>query len=159
MCLTFLTKLFNQPRLPYPEEPKGSSLITDIGPVIEAWLKNYRVPVDYWSYWKGVKIILTTEVEYADCCSEQIRVNPYWANPGVLAHEAAHRSYSFLTEAQKQDFAEAHDQLKKTSDKIILLYSINPYGLKNQVEGHAEVYRYWGDKMPEELKVYYPKLF
>jgi len=40
-----------------------------------------------------------------------------------------------------------------------LLYAKNPYGLTNDIEGHAEVYRYIGEKMPEQLKRYYPMLF
>ena len=44
-----------------------------------------------------------------------------------------------------------------TSNK--LLFSRNTYGLTNDIEGHAEVYRYIGQQMPEQLKQYYPRLF
>ena len=82
-----------------------------------------------------------------------------WLNPGVVAHEQGHNSYALLTDAQKTQFTTLFDSLKQTDAKLIYLWSVNSYGLTNDVEGHAETYRYWGSEMPDSLKIYYPKLF
>jgi hypothetical protein len=60
---------------------------------------------------------------------------------------------------RKADFKKAYTPLINSDPLIVFLYSRNTYGLSSVVEGHAEVYRYIGDKMPEKLKPYYPKLF
>lgn len=82
-----------------------------------------------------------------------------WYNPGVIAHEVAHFSWSLLSDAERLDFENLYTPLIKTDPYIKLLYSQNIYGLSSTIEGHAEVYRYIGQKMPAVLKKYYPKLF
>jgi hypothetical protein len=64
-----------------------------------------------------------------------------------------------LTPAMKANFSAVYTTLKNTDPLIRLLYSQNTYGLTNDVEGHAELYRYLGEKMPEQLKQFYPKMF
>jgi hypothetical protein len=86
-------------------------------------------------------------------------IKPKWLNPGVIAHEQAHNSYALLTPAQKASFSTVYTPLKNTDPLIKLLYSKNAYGLTNDIEGHAEVYRYLGRQMPQQLVPYYPQLF
>jgi hypothetical protein len=64
-----------------------------------------------------------------------------------------------LTGEQKREFSAVYAPLKRKDPLIVYLYSINSYGLTSDIEGHAEVYRYICEKMPEALKIYYPKLF
>lgn len=86
-------------------------------------------------------------------------IRPEWANPGVIAHALAHVSYSLLTMKMKEDFSTVYTPLKNTDPLIKLLYYQNRFGLTDDIEGHAEVYRYYGDKMPDQLKQYYPYMF
>ncbi len=86
-------------------------------------------------------------------------IQPKWLNPGVIAHEAAHYCYDLLSTSQIADFSTIYRALKDSDPLIRLLYSRNTYGLTNDIEGHAEVYRYIGQQMPIQLKPYYPKLF
>lgn len=157
MCKALLN-LFKKNKLPHPEESRLTTPVTDITAVREKWMKVYRVPVAYLEYWRGVKITLDDSVPFAWCSSEEIRINPYWANPGVLAHEAAHRSYSFLNKDEKSAFAVEHERQKVNSPMVRLLYSINQYGLSSPIEGHGECYRYLCTDMPKSLQLYYPKL-
>lgn len=145
--------------LPHPEEPKLLQPATGLESVRIAWLTGWAVPMQFISYWMGINLELTPDVAVADTTDAVTRVNPYWATPGVLAHEMAHRSYAFLTDPQKAEFAAAYHAVKDNDPLIVYLYSINTYGLQSDIEGHAEVYRYIGGKMPEQLKAYYPKLF
>lgn len=159
MCKAILNLFKKESKLPHPEEARLTKPIEDVEVTRHAWFVKYQVPMAYWSYWQNIQITITPDVSFADCSSEEIRVNPYWANPGVLAHEAAHRSYSFLSDDEKAAFAVEHDRQKANSPMVRLLYSINQYGLTSQIEGHAECYRYLAEKMPEDLKIFYPKLF
>ena len=85
-------------------------------------------------------------------------VRPEWANPGVIAHEMAHISYSFLTITDVAQFALTY--LPLLADALVkLLESQNQYMKTSTVELHAEVYRYLGERMPQSLKTFYPKLF
>jgi hypothetical protein len=39
------------------------------------------------------------------------------------------------------------------------LFKTQAYASQNDIEAHAEIYRYLGQFMPEVLKGFYPKLF
>lgn len=154
--------------LPHPEEkPDYSQTIenTSFADMQDKWFEVYNVPLQYRQYWRD-KIIanVTNSIAYPAGTWEQnglrhLSVKPEWLNPGVIAHEQAHNSYALLTAEQKKEFSRVYNLLKNTDPLIKLLYSKNPYGLTNDIEGHAEVYRYIGEKMPRELKIYYPMLF
>uniref|UniRef100_A0A6M3KKL1 Uncharacterized protein n=1 Tax=viral metagenome TaxID=1070528 RepID=A0A6M3KKL1_9ZZZZ len=132
---------------------------TDITAVINQWLKDWNV-ISY-EYWGTVDIKLSTEYSYAACTfaeTKQMFVRPEWCSPGVIAHEAAHISYSLLSSEEKHQFNLLYRPLITTDPYITLLYSQNNYGLVNDVEGHAEIYRYICEKLPYELKGFYPNL-
>lgn len=159
-------KLFKKKSLPYPEEkPDFSQTIetVNIAETIVAWLTNYRVPAEYRDFWR-TKISVTVDATVPCACAwgengtRHIKVHPAWLNTGVIAHEQAHNSYALMSEAEKQEFSNVYTLLKVSDPKIRLLYSINSYGLTNDIEAHAEIYRFWGDTMPEALKPFYPKL-
>ena len=164
MCWWFKKKLV----LPHPEE-KPNYLQTadnvDVSLTVYEWLVNYHVPSEHWDYWRTkVDITIDTAISYPAGVWEadgirHMAVRPEWLNAGVVAHEQAHNSYALLSDIDKQFFSAAYMSLKATDPLIKLLYKTNTYGLTNDVEGHAEVYRYLGGKMPEVLKQYYPKLF
>jgi hypothetical protein len=88
-----------------------------------------------------------------------LAIKPGWLNPGVIAHEQAHNSYALLNPNQKSAFSDLFAHLENTSPLIKQLSSINNRGLIDDIEIHAEVYRYIGQEMPEQLKQYYPSLF
>jgi hypothetical protein len=165
--------------LPHPEEPMNPSANlsnTDLNAVMTQWLANWGVPAAYWDHWRKAIDIQVYDV-YPDNLramgikqetpaaawesggKRYLAIKTPWLNPGVIAHEQAHNSYAYLNAAQKAEFAAHHTALKNDNPLVKLLYSKNTYGLSNDVEGHAEIYRYIGQHMPEHLKPYYPALF
>lgn len=86
-------------------------------------------------------------------------MHPGWVNYGVIRHEVAHISFDLLTGDQKILFGSMLVKLKATDELIIRLFKKYTYGLKNDIEAHAEIYRYLCEQMPEELKQFYPNLF
>ncbi len=167
MCLDKILVFF-KPKpapldLPHPEEPQDLNATlenTDIKQVVAKWLTDWEVPENYWSFWLGIDIKLDPTLSnpaatFAE--TKQTYVNPMWANSGIIAHEMAHISYSLLSEEQKTEFSTIYISLKTTD--LSFLYSQKPYGLINDVEGHADCYRYLGSQLPDVLKKCYPRLF
>jgi hypothetical protein len=154
--------------IPHPEEPVDPSRTidnTDLSAAIEQWMIDYNVPEIHRDHWRNNIVYSLDEnlpgpaATHEEDGVRHLAIQPQWVNSGVIAHEQAHNSYALLTEEGKIAFSEDFNRLK-TEDRLIKhLFSVNTYGLTNDIEGHAEVYRYIGDKMPEELKKYYPKLF
>jgi hypothetical protein len=165
--------------LPHPEEPmdpRKTLVNTDAGRELQQWLTTWNVPPVYWDFWKSRIKVTIYDVWPPQCLALGIRADTpdyaveiegirqvnalaKWCNPGVIAHEQAHNSYALLSAAEKDQFAAVYDSVRGSDPYILLFYSINTYGLSGYVEGHAEVYRYIGDKMPQLLKQFYPKLF
>jgi hypothetical protein len=179
-----LNKILNTPRtqipsLPHPEEPMNPSATltnTEVNTVINKWLTDWGVPPQYWDHWKkSIDIQVyetyppsliamginqdTPALTWDTDGKRHLAIKPKWLNPGVIAHEQAHNSYSYLKPDEKSAFSMFYSSYKDTDPLIRLLYSKNTYGLVNEIEGHAEVYRYIGQQMPELLKKYYPLLF
>jgi len=162
--------------IPHPEEPMNpaATLVnTDVTVIMTKWLRDWEVPPQHWGYWKTAIDMQVYEV-YPDSLGmrqdipagtweaggkRHLAIKPQWLNPGVIAHEQAHNSYALLDANQKTAFSAVYATLKNTDSLIKLLYSKNTYGLTNDIEGHAEVYRYIGQWMPAQLKQYYPMLF
>ena len=162
----------------HPEEPVNASQITantDVNGIINMWLTGWKVPEKYWDHWRNAIVIQVYDSWPPDMLSAYIRPDTpaatwdaggkrhlaslaKWLNPGVIAHEQAHNSYALLSGGDKSAFSKTYTPLKNTDPLIKYLYSINPYGLTNDIEGHAEIYRYLGETMPEALKRFYPKL-
>jgi hypothetical protein len=152
--------------LSHPEElPDYSKTMnnTTTEGLLEAWFKGWKVSQQYQAWWlKEMNIVISLQYSYPACTfseTRQLWIRPEWTNSGVVAHELAHVSYSLLTEEMKTNFSAVYTPLKNTDPLIRLLFSQNTYGLTNDVEGHAEVYRYLGEKMPEQLKQFFPKMF
>jgi hypothetical protein len=154
--------------IPHPEEaPDYSKTIAnaDLNAALDEWTINYSVPENCRAYWKTkIAVTLDANLPYPAATYElggirHLTIRPEWVNSGVIAHEQAHNSYALLTEKQKIEFSAVYTSLKATDPLILFLYSKNSYGLANDIEGHAEIYRYLGEGMPEALKKYYPKLF
>ncbi len=174
MCLSWLKKLFHKeqsvppvpkPQIPHPEEarnPEATKQNTSLQAVIDTWLYQWAVPFEYYSFWRSVDYVLVNGLSvpaatYSE--SKRMEINPQWANPGVLAHENAHISYSFLTEQEKADFRTVFNEEVLVRDSLVqLLYSQNQYMKTSVVECHAECYRFLGFSLPFGLKQFYPKL-
>jgi len=173
---------FTRPRstvLLHPEEPMNPSATLaniNVEAVINKWLTDWGVPQTWWSNWRGLIVVQVYDVYPASVLAMGVKqdtpaatwsaggrrylaIKPGWLNPGVIAHEQAHNSYAYLNANQKSAFSSQHTALKNSDPLIKHLYSINTYGLSNDVEGHAEVYRYIGQQMPAQLKPFYPMLF
>ena len=162
--------------IPHPEEPMNPAATlanTDVTAIMTKWLRDWAVPPQHWDHWKTAIDMQVYEV-YPDSLGmrqdtpagtweaggkRHLAIKPQWLNPGVIAHEQAHNSYALLNDSQKAAFAALYAPLKNGDPLIRLLYSKNTYGLTNDIEGHAEVYRYIGQWMPAQLKQYYPMLF
>jgi len=166
----------------HPEEPmnpQATASNTSVTDVLSTWFESYNVPIesrDYFSNAVDIKVYDSYPTSPNDFifagCDPKIPAMSWgtggirhiaclapWLNPGVVAHEQAHNSYSLMTEEQKAAFTALWDSTKNTDPKLVYLWSKNTYGTTSDIEGHAECYRYWGSEMPEELKQYYPKLF
>lgn len=146
--------------IPHPEEPFNPNATTEnvnVGDVVRAWLTDWKVPC--WDFWLSVDVKLSDKprVAYTYSHSRKMRVRPGWANPGVFAHEHAHISYALL--ADTSDFKEAFERAILDDELLKCLYSQRWYIRTNLIEGHADTYRFLGEKMPENLKQFYPKLF
>lgn len=162
--------------IPHPEEPKDLNQTVanvNIPEIIRQWLTVWAVPPAFHQYWidkvnielvpnlqvvvNGVLMDVPAAAYDNGNGTRSIKIRPEWLNKGVIAHEQAHNSYWLLNLVEKDAFAVGFDSCKK--DKLVeYLFSINAYGLTSYIEGHAEIYRYLGDKMPSCLKKYYPKL-
>ena len=164
MCIKRVKNWVKPPELPYPEEAEDPTITIDnidFHTIRHQWFDDYWVPIEHWSYWEDeVEVILGDRYTPAASSAQTMRlwVNPRWANSGILAHEYSHISYGLLTRRQKDEFGAKFDLLKDTNPLLNLAYTTKPYMTANRIEAHADTYRYLGDKMPEELKGYYPKL-
>jgi hypothetical protein len=184
MCVNKILSIFKRENVPSPEpkpEPVRQQLSilhpeeapdysrtiqnTDLDAVLDEWEVKYNVPIGDREYWKTkIEIKLDATLPYPAATYElngirHLTVKPEWVNPGVIAHEQAHNSYALLTSEQKSEFSTIYVPLKTSDPLVAFLFSQNSYGLTNDIEGHAEIYRYLGAEMPEVLKKYYPKLF
>jgi len=155
--------------IPHPEEPPDYSKTMDnvnIDTVIDEWLIKYQVPEIYYSWWRD-KIVIKVDDQfpYPAGTWEQdgkrhLTVRPEFFNPGVLAHEEAHVSYSLLTPGQKTDFSNKLFSVESSDPYIVLLWKTKrPTWGEYEVEGHAELYRYLHPHIPAKLIPYYPNLF
>jgi len=153
--------------IPHPEESRNfQSNIDDLSffLILEEWFGKWKVPLSYQYFWRARPIVIVPGLAYqganypALTWTDRTEIDPTWANPGVLAHEMAHVSYSFLTITDVAQFNITYQEVK--SDALVkLLESQNQYMKTNTTELHAEIYRYLGEKMPDKLKAFYPKLF
>ncbi len=146
--------------IPHPEETPRTH-----GNVLNQWLADWEVPGqpdDFWHVVVTVKVDDTIPVP-AWTLDKVVSVRHDWLVPGVLAHEMAHVSWSLLSDQQRKDFNAAYIRLV-TDDKLLnFVYSQKAYmkatwGQNNNLEGHADTFRYCGNLMPQELKRFYPRL-
>ena len=173
VILDFLMRLFGRrQRLPYPEEPPDyGRLLADVDTLdaIMDWLMAYDVPVEWWDYWRdrGVIITVTKDISYAAGVWEEngvrhMNVRPEWLTPGVIAHEEAHVSYALLTKSLTAEFEVTFYEAKEKDSLVKLVFDLHPWRDDwgdEEIEGHADIYRYLGNKMPSNLKRFYPRLF
>jgi hypothetical protein len=169
MCCKWFKKKPKPPELvlPHPEEPENpaqTAINIDVSAILTKWLSDWQVPVDQWEFWR-TQVIIHIDPNYNGKAGageyqgkRHIIAHPAWFNPGVVAHEQAHNSYALLSPEQKTDFNIKYTILKTTDPMIVFMLEKHSYGKTNDTEGHAEVYRYIGQQMPELLKEYYPRL-
>jgi hypothetical protein len=149
--------------LPYPEEkPDYNKTIenTDIEDIRTKFYHDYEIKD--WDFWDTVEIIISNQYGVPACTyqkEKQIYVRPEWYNHGVLAHECAHISHYLLSDEGKKEFEIKFNEALLTDKLVKYLDSVNSYMNTSFIEGHAEIFRYLGTQTPENLKIYYPKLF
>ncbi len=159
--------------LPHSEESENP-LITidnmDLTGVFNKWFKDWAVPIDFLQLWSGMRIEFDPSNPYgAGCCywweiPPRVVFMPSWYTPGALGHEFGHVDYfNYLTLEQQEQFSEAYQRLMKTDLLLQAMlaqkqYVRDNFGVAFDVEGHAECFRYLGNKMPDELKKFYPHL-
>ena len=182
MCLLKLFQKIGPAKLvlPHPEEPVNpaqTSTNVSVNGVLLKWFFEWGAPPDYWEFWKSKIQINVYDNWPSDILDEwntikadtpaftveingvrELDVLAKWLNPGVIAHEQAHTSWSLLSDSEKNEYGAISGLLMGSDPMIVLLFDTNKYGLISVIERHAEIYRYIGDKMPDELKKYYPKL-
>jgi hypothetical protein len=163
------------PTIPHPEEPPNYAQTptnTNIAMFVDKWLTDWAVPDKYHLGWKlTLDFIIDNSFPYpagvwgtSDGIIHGKFQSPY-VNTGVVAHEGGgHGSYAKLTEDEKLEFESTYvpllnDDNPETQTIMELLWTVNSYMHTSAVEAHAEVYRYLGQFMPEELKQFYPNLF
>jgi len=168
--LNAILKIFkgNKPALtlPHPEEKSDYTLTVDsinVENLMNEWLATYDVPAEYHSYWKEhCHIIVSKQYPFPAATSAQtqtIYIRPEWANPGVIAHEICHIIWDELPETAKNTFEDDLYNARKSDPLITLAWDTIPYMKTNDIEAHAECYRYVGQAIPDSMKTYYPKLF
>lgn len=182
MCLELLLKLFTPVQLPYPPiKPDYSKTVanSDLVAVFDQWFHDYKVPFENYNHWRNsIKIEMfdnwpqwvydkwpgqqyfldmAAALTYDDTDGRHLLIKAPFLNTGVMAHEQAHNSYALLTPEQKAQFAVDYKPLKVT-DKLMKAVFPKVATTTDDVESHAELYRYLGNQMPESLKQYYPKL-
>jgi len=151
--------------IPHPEEeiiPLATIEATDINQVFNDWLEDWQVNPMAFPFWLTVNIEVSNKYLFpAGTMAEtkQMWIRPEWANPGVIAHEMAHISYSLLSQEDKSKFPVAFLEALETDDLLQLVYSTKPYMRFDDIETHADCYRYLGQQMPKSLKRFYPYLF
>ena len=163
LLLVFKLKLKEKPaKLPHPKEPDDYTRTVDntfIHDIIVKWFMYWDVSDT--SYWiDDVEIRLDVSMQYpawSSAESKVIGIRPEHCTPGVIAHEAAHVSYGLLNIAEKMQFSSLYCSLKGTGIVKEILKQ-HPYAKSNDIEAHAEIYRYGGMSMPDILKRFYPKL-
>ena len=149
------------PHLPEPPDYSRTIGGVDVAALRASWFSQWGVPESSRSFWNDeVKLYISLQYPYAAATFSETReiwLRPEWADPGVLAHEAAHISYALLTGDEKEDF-KASLKASMEHSLVKLLARQIPYFHANAVEAHAEIYRYLGEQMPWFLRKYYPKL-
>ncbi len=179
MCITFLKKLFRgsaKLTIPHPEEPINfNATIETVNPneliyIVNKWLNDWKVPTEFHPFWLSVKITLVpglsvlyngqlVQIPAATWVEERrMEIDPRWANPGIFSHENCHISQTFLPDLAA--FTEAYNVcsdplLALVKDKML---GKDPTWANSPAEIHADVYRYLGEKVSEELRGFYPKL-
>jgi hypothetical protein len=174
--------LFSRPVLPHPHEPQNTSqtVATINKPaVLGRWLTGWQVPVRYHDHWLNAISLYVYDQWPPEILSRYSNVKPEtpgfalseedaravyvlasWLTPGVVAHEQAHNSWALLSDYDRTGFEAFWKSGVYNYEPLVqLLMKTNQYWKTSIVETHAEVYRYLGEKMPESLKRFYPKLF
>lgn len=128
--------------------------------VMTDWFIRWKVPAASHDYFRAINITLDDKIQYpAYALGNKLIIQPKFANAGVLSHEMSHIIYAQLTPAQKHTFAIEYKALLSTDPLMILLDEKESYINTSDIEAHAEIYRFLGEKMPSTLQKYYPKFF
>jgi len=167
---------FRIPHLPVNPDWSLTPYKVNISDVIERWFTGWSVPVAGREWAKSIFVDIRDSVfvVFADNIAREvpaacyywelpsrIEIEAKWLNdPGTLVHEIAHIPwFTILTPEQQAEYEVLFNRLISTDPYMKLLDAANDYMNTSVIEGYAEVYRYLGEQMPVELKIYYPKLF
>ena len=148
--------------LPHPKELNDYTHTMDntfIHDIIVKWFMDWGVAdTNYWIDEVEIKLDVSTPYPaWSSAEHKVIGIRPEHCTPGVIAHEAAHVSYGLLNITEKMQFSSLYCSLKGTGIVKEILKQ-HPYAKSNDIEAHAEIYRYGGMSMPDEMKGFYPNL-
>jgi len=148
-------------RLPYLEEKPDYTMTLNSCNVEDLRTRfYYERNVKDWDFWDTVEIIPSVEMHYPAWTITEVKkiwIRPEWFNVGVLSHEIAHISHNEMNDIDMANFVIDLEKFKNNK-YIKTLYKQIPYTSTNYIEGHANLYRFICDKLPNELKKYYPHL-
>ena len=163
MCKAIL-EFFSNPlnKAPYPKEKTSDPLYSSASELRHAFYNLYEVEDPDWIT-TNVNIIINPNYNGAsESCYDVITVNPGYARPGVLAHEVCHSIYSRLTTEQKERFKELLSAIvpaNRIMELAIRDYNDAQYWTSVPAwEAHAQLFRFFGRKMPTALYEFYPHL-
>ena len=152
--------------LPHPGNSPNSPF-DDRKETIEKILVEWNIPPEWHTWWRNIPTELVIGYQYPaswqdadgnpNTNSDQVvKFHELWDTPGACIHEFGHVDWEFLEPFEKQEFETLHNYYKDIDPYLVLLYSINRYGLTNANEAHSEWLRYIGiDHMPEVVRKYY----
>lgn len=154
--------------MPHPEEPAdmmATMNTVSIQGTLTAWMNGWQVPASAIRFWQAVHITVAEHLDYDQYPAysyaelRQLYFHPPFFNKGTLAHENAHVVYALLSIETKAAFEAEYRRLVVSDKLVAYLYQVKALAMYDLKEIYAEVYRYLGQYMPEQLKGFYPHLF
>ncbi len=147
--------------VPYPRETPTSPRYTNPNDLMNVWISRWFVSdPSFWRNTENVKLYIDYAWPWPAATSGNvIHIQPEYADPGVLAHEICHVAWPLLSQVEQQDFSDLYPTIA-SQDKLVALVTYGgPWGASISVaDAQAEIYRFLGVYMPNELKKFYPHL-
>ena len=155
--------IIESPSLPHPQETQNFQDV-DLTLLLNNWFAQWGVPYKHRAFWRGWNIVLIKNLSYqgksypALTYPDRTEIDPIWANCGVVAHELAHVSWTYLSEEQRLKFESIYMSLRDSGMIQHMRKQTDYYADTNMQEAHSECYRYLGQQVNSQLREFYPRL-